>query len=426
MSSRPPLSPGRIVGFSLFTLVLFSVVFEFGSWGLLKAFDVELNTRYNRIASGYSVFHTTPNFTFITNKTDASQADITTESRGFVHDTPLSEAKTEGTIRVFLNGGSALFGAGQAAVYEPAKKYPRGLYSYPLSIAGKLKAILKEKRPDLDFEVINAAAYTKKMHQSIPDYLATISRMSPDFVINMDGYNDLNAFSSGTPYADLHEELQTYIDLEAAPRFPETLSSYQVAKRIVGRLFVNPFATGLSIRVEGAPPSEMLPHSEYLKKKPEFVAASARFLDIVDHYTALMRQDGVEFMFGLQPMVDRGENKALTESEAAWQRYVQSFKDEHPDYRLIIRYFFDDYLSDQLEARVTKAGFRYVDFGRASQALSADFQLFTDYCHLTVPGNEFIAQHMADFVLEKLASNGASESGPRSKLAFVASDGGGQ
>ncbi|MGY8802826.1 MAG: hypothetical protein ACKVK6_01170, partial [bacterium] len=186
MSSRPPLSPGRIVGFSLFTLVLFSVVVEFGSWGLLKAFDVKLNTRYNRIASGYSVFHTTPNFTFITNKTDASQADITTESRGFVHDTPLSEAKPEGTIRVFLNGGSALVGAGQAAVYEPAKKYPRGLYSYPLSIAGKLKEILKEKRPDLDFEVINAAAYTKKMHQSIPDYLATISRMSPDFVINMD------------------------------------------------------------------------------------------------------------------------------------------------------------------------------------------------------------------------------------------------
>ena len=404
MSSRPPLSPAKIAGFSLFTLVAFALAFELGSWGLLRAFDAKVNARYNRVTSGYSVFRTTPDFTFLTNKVDPSHPDVVTDSRGFVHDTPVSETKPPNTVRIFLNGGSALFGAGQAAVYEPAKPYPRELYSYPASIAGQLKRYLREARPDVGFEVINAAAYTKKLHQSIPDYLAIISRMSPDFVINMDGYNDLNAFVSGTPYADLHAELQTYIDLEAPPRFPETLSSYQVIKRVADRIFVRPFETGLSVRIEDEGPSATVLRSDYLKKKPEYVAAAGRFLDIVDHYTALMRQDGVEFMLGLQPMVDRGVNKPLTESEAAWQHYVQSFKDEHPDYRLILRYFFDDYLSGQLEARVSEAGFRYVDFGTESMSLDENFQLFTDYCHLTVEGNAFIAKTMGDFVLDKLAA----------------------
>ena len=417
MSSRPPLSPSKIAGFSLFTLVVFALLFELGSFVLLKAFDAKVHTRYNRVASGYSVFRTTPDFTFLTSKLDPSQPDVTTDARGFVHDTPVSEVKPPNTIRVFLNGGSALFGAGQAAVYRPAKEYPSALYTYSNSIAGKLKAQLQVARPDLAFEVINAAGYTKKMHQSISDYLAVISRMSPDFVINMDGYNDLNAFVTGTPYADLHEELQTYIDLEAPPRLPETLNSYQILKRVFERLFVRPFETGLNVRIEDEAPSVTVPRSAYEEKKPGYVKQAARFLDILDHYTALLREDDVEFMFALQPTVDRAQNKPLTPSEAEWQRYVQSFKDEQPDYRLILRYFFDDYLSEQLDARVTGAGYRYVDLGKRSQELGADFQLFTDYCHLTLEGNQFVAEQMAAFILEKLDARAHGDAGSRPTMS---------
>ncbi len=403
MSSRAPLSPAKRIGFTLFAVLSFALFAEFGSWLLLVAFDAKVHTRYNRVTSGYSVFRTTPDFDFITNRSDPAQPAVSTDGNGFVHDAPLAEKKPDNTVRIFLNGGSALFGAGQAAVYEPARAYPRGVYSYPISIAGKLDAYLSAARPDLDFEVVNAATYTKRMHQAIPDYLATISRLDPDFVINMDGYNDLSAFVTGTPWADLHEELQLYINLEAPPEFPETSSAFQVMKRLIGRLFVNPFDTGLAVRIEYEDPAVSLPRERYLEKKPLYVANADRFLDALDHYTAILRQDDIDFLFMLQPMVDRGENKPLTESESAWQRYVQSFKDEHPDYRLILRYFFDDYLSAQMEARVTAAGYDYIDVGRASQVLGADFQLFTDYCHLTEEGNQFVAEQMGAFVLAKLA-----------------------
>lgn len=408
MSSRSPMSRAKLAGFSLLAVLLFALVFELGSWVVLTAFDAKTHVRYNRVTSGYSVFRTTPEFTFLTYKATADQPDVRTDERGFVHDAPVDEVKPAGVVRIFLNGGSALFGAGQAAVYEPAKKYPHALYSYPISIAGQLKAYLAKARPDLDFEVINAAAYTKKMHQSLQDYLSTISRMDPDFVINMDGYNDLNAFVTGNPYADLHRELKVYIDLEAPPRFPETSNGYQVMKRVVERLFGNPFLTGLSVRIEEADPAVSLRHEHYLEMKPKYAANAKRFLDILDYYMAVLRRDDVEFLFALQPMVDRGDNKALTESEAAWQRYVQSFKDENPDYRLILRYFFDDYLSDQLEARVNAAGYQYLDLGRESKVLGAEFQLFTDYCHLTVEGNGFVARMMGDFVLERLAGRRSS------------------
>jgi hypothetical protein len=409
MSSRPSLSPERIALFSLFTLLVFALAVEFGSWALLTAVDAKVSVRFNRVTSGYSVFRTTPHFTFLTHKTDPSQPDVVTDSRGFVHDSPVAERKPENTIRIFLNGGSALFGAGQASAYSPAIKYPSALYSFPISIAGKLERYLAQQRPDLEFEVINTAAYTKKLHQSIPDYLSVISRMSPDFVINMDGYNDLNGLVSGTPYADLHDDLQSYIDLAAPPGFPEFLYSYQLARRVVDRLFVSPFDTGLKVRIDEADPGEVVPRAAYLEEKPKFVAAADRYLDILDHYMSLMRQDGVEFLFTLQPMVERAANKPLTTSEAEWQHYVQSFKAEHPEYRLVIRYFFDDYLSDQLEARVNRAGFRYIDLGRASWALSSSFQLFTDYCHLTLEGNQFVAEQMGNFVLAKLnETNSAS------------------
>jgi len=402
MSSRAPVSPAKRIGFSLIALLLFAFVFELGSWVVLLAADAKLHARYNRVTSGYSVFRTTPDFSFITNRSEPEQPQVTTDSYGFVHDGELAESKPEGTVRIFLNGGSALFGAGQAAVYEPERAYPRGVYSYPISIAGMLESYLAAARPDLDFEVINAAAYTKRMHQSIPDYLATISRFDPDFVINMDGYNDLSAFVTGTPWADLHEEMQDYIDLEAPPRFPEFLGSYQLMKRVVERLFGNPFDTGLEVRVEGERPSVTVPRERYDDRRPAYVDNAQRFLESLDHYMAVLRQDDVEFLFALQPMVDRLENKPLTESEAAWQRYVQSFKDENPDYRLILRYFFDDYLSAELASRVHEAGFDYIDLGRASRVLGSDFQLFTDYCHLTEEGNQFVAEQMGAFVLAKL------------------------
>jgi hypothetical protein len=292
-------------------------------------------------------------------------------------------------------------------VYGAARVFPNPVYSYPNSIAGQLKSYLRERRPDLRFEVVNAATYSKKVHQSLTDYVSTISRFSPDFVINMDGYNDLNAFVTGTPFVDLAKDLQLYIDLGAPPRFPETLNVYQVLKRVLSRLFANPFKTGLGVKVEETEPAVAIPRSSYVEKRSRYVEDADRFLSTLDRYMAVLRQDDVEWLFVLQPMVDRGVNKALTPSEAQWQRYVQTMKKDWHQYREILRYFFDDYLTGALEERIEGAGYTYIDMGEWSRRLGSDFQLFTDYCHLTLEGNEIVARQMGEFVLRNLSAQGA-------------------
>jgi len=182
---------------------------------------------------------------------------------------------------------------------------------------------------------------------------------------------------------------------------------YQVLKRILRRLFANPFKTGLSVEVEEAEPAVAIPRSSYLENRSRYVENADRFLDTLDRYMAVLRQDDVEWLFVLQPMVDRGVNKALTPSEAQWQRYVQTMTKDPRQYREILRYFFDDYLTGALEERIERADYTYIDMGERSRRLGSDFQLFTDYCHLTLEGNGIVARQMGEFVLRNLSANGA-------------------
>jgi hypothetical protein len=416
MGSPAPISQTKFVGFLAAVLLTIAIAIEAVSWLLLTAIDSRTQGGYNRVVSGYSVFASRPNFSFLTNKTDASQEDAVSDEYGFVHDEPIAITKPDGTVRIFLNGGSALFGAGQSTVYQPAKAYPKALYSYPDSIAGQLKSYLRQQRPDLRFEVVNAAIYVKKMHQSLTDYISMISRFSPDFIINMDGYNDLNVFVSGTPFADLGEDLQLYFDLGAPPRFPETLNVYQLLRGAIHRVIGNPFKTGLGVEIDEVEPAIAIPRSHYLENRTRYVSNADRFLNTLDRYMAVLRQDDVEWLFVLQPMVDREINKALTPSEAQWQRYLKTSKKAHPEHREILRYFFDDYLTGALRERIEEADYTYIDMGEQSRHLGSDFQLFTDYCHLTLEGNEFVAQKMGEFVIRNLSAVTGPSSTPRALL----------
>ena len=75
MSSPPPIPPAKFIGFLVAILLTFVIAIEAASWLLLTAMDAKVHARYNRVISGYSVFSATPNFTFLTSKTDASQVD---------------------------------------------------------------------------------------------------------------------------------------------------------------------------------------------------------------------------------------------------------------------------------------------------------------------------------------------------------------
>jgi lysophospholipase L1-like esterase len=371
---------------------------------------------YNRKVSGYTVFQNNPKHPLKTQKSNPDDPDVVVDDNGFISAEPLLLEKPAGTVRIFLMGGSAAFGADQNSNYRDIYEYPFGIYTFPDSIAGQLQAYLEELQPGTRFEVVTAAAFTRAYHQSVLYYLEAVSRFSPDWVISMDGFNDVTHLVSGTPYGDRATELQYYIDLQntASCTTSGLPNTYCLLQGIHGRLMIE--LTRGQRRELPAYASDFdldrYTRAHYLERKPRFEASAARFVQILKHELGIMRADGVNFMFVLQPMLHRQDwNKDLSERETSFARGVApplySVRDsseltepeEFIDAILLLKFFFDDYLSPLLAREVAEAGYHYLDMNQALQKVPASTEFYTDYCHMTVEGNRLIASGIGDTIL---------------------------
>ena len=221
------------------TVLVILALFELGSYLVILAKghrELRFQYGYNRILSGYTVFQNVPHHSFRTSaiKSDASEPDPVLDEHGFLSDRPVSREKPKGTFRIFLVGGSTAFGAGQNVRYHSVHSYPDGLYSYPSSIAGRLKAILERQNRSTRYEVINAAGFERRIHQSFLQYLVSLSLFHPDLIINFEGMNDVYSIASGSPFADVEQQLPFYADLY---RRPHSLLNYSATYYVLSTAY---------------------------------------------------------------------------------------------------------------------------------------------------------------------------------------------
>ena len=66
--------------------------------------------------------------------------------------------------------------------------------------------------------MINAAGFERRIHQSFLQYLESLSQFQPDLIINLEGMNDVYSVASGTPFADVEEQLPFYAELYQRPQ----------------------------------------------------------------------------------------------------------------------------------------------------------------------------------------------------------------
>ena len=371
---------------------------------------------YNRQVSGYTVFQNNPKHQLVTQKTAPGNPDVVVDENGFITPEPLSLEKPQGTIRIFLMGGSAAFGADQNSHYRDIYEYPHGIHTFPDSISGRLQAYLEERRPNTRFEVVTAAAFTRAYHQSVLYYLESVSRFSPDWIVSMDGFNDVNHLVSGTPYRDRGTDLQYYIDLRntANCMWSGVPNTYCLLQGLHSRLMIE-----LTEGRRRVPPAyvknfdlDRYTRVQYLERKPHFEASSTRFVQTLKHEMGIMRSDGANFLFVLQPMLHRQEsNKTLSERERRFLRGVAPpvYSIEAPgetgepqdftDAMLLLKFFFDDYLSPLLASEVADAGYHYLDMNQVIEDVPTSTEFYTDYCHMTVEGNRLIAEAIGDSIL---------------------------
>jgi hypothetical protein len=397
-------------GLFAFTVCLFLVVLEAVSFMVLHFQGINPNKyEYNQILSGYHVFKNTsgsPLWNEVKKNPDDPPSVV--DGYGFISDNPIFEYKPADVIRIFVMGGSAVFGVGQFPPFATVQPYHLGNLSYSLGLAGQLEHYLKSQRPDLKFEVINAAATDRMLHQSMIYYQETISRFSPNIIINLDGYNDLHyGIMSGRPYAEMESRIPSYLTLLESvrgyhPNFMTLLNMgyKKYFRKIVGDQLKKKYF------LQDDMDQEKYSITQYRKYEKSFISTSQRFLQILNHYTAVLNADKVDFIFAIQPMLYRQVNKELSKIENQMRREVfgigPNLSDEVIDrFVLMSKYFFDEYLVMASKQRVENSGYRFLDLNHEISHLKSDFELYIDYCHFTVGGSRAVAEILGKEVLKR-------------------------
>jgi len=403
---------------NLLIIIITLVFLELTSYILLRITKSHSLTfpLFNRTLSPYYVFGNSPYYKFTnTIKTKETEHSLTINRYGFIVEPPIHIEKDSNTLRIALFGGSTAFGSGQSEAYSIVKKYPDGVYSYESSIAGQLKSLLKKSFPEKKIEVINATGVQRMVHQSVIYYMETISQFKPDIVISLDGMNDLTDFLGISPYTKCALQFDTYINL------------YQTTKALQHKSISNTINLFNIIRLKNFKTTVKKEHNEnlkyyygyqhskilnndYQKYKYLFLNNSFLFENQVLYFNAVCKTNQSIFIFGFQPLLHRTINKQLSPVEQLFQSNIRpinvrmhfsslKIRQMQQIEKLIsieIKYFFDDYLSAQMERLAQKNNFMFIDFNKEIQNIPPNIEFYTDYCHLTPEGNKIVASILAD------------------------------
>ena len=343
--------------------------------------------------------------------------DIQHNSSGFRRSTEVSIAKPPGTVRIFLMGGSAVYGA-QGAYPHIEGRYAR-IYNHEL-IDAFLEHTLNDAYPQRKWEVINCASSGYRVHQQLALLQSRLLRYRPDLVLLIDGYNDFIQLYNGArdnPHLDFDVYENTYgseeFDNLANPGSLRSLLAFggawlrtnsALVRILQGRAYGivrNPWR-GREANVQRTvsnPPllSELTPGERM---------AAAAALTNARYYAHTVRQihrvlalDGIKCVCFLQPILLLS-GKRLTDSE---QRLVEY---EHNGggalYCYLFRQIYNQWTRDLVEASRVE-GFDFINLEDAFN--DVERQAFSDFAHLTPDGNRVLAQRISQVLQKYVAAD---------------------
>jgi lysophospholipase L1-like esterase len=323
---------------------------------------------------------------------------------GFRTDHNVSPDKQPGVVRIFLLGASVAYG-GETLYPEIDDHWRIGNHQ---TIDYVLEQRLNAAFPATRWEVINAAVKGYFISQDLALYLSAVQRYHPDFLVLLEGVNDvfatLRSPDTLDPYsqAGLSEEFagltspaSMSLRLMASNWLLDHSSLYRlIRERVVRRMQLRARQervrragdrrqTGLA----GMSPDEQRRYQLALDK-------IGSFMHPVRQIHRLAEMEGTKTLFVLQPQL-AVTRKPLTNIENQlldyWSKidgplYVYGFQSLYPR------------LSRELADGAGTEGYRFLDLTSVFDRMNV--QAFTDYCHLTPAGD----QAVADAIFDSLAS----------------------
>jgi lysophospholipase L1-like esterase len=338
----------------------------------------------------YAGFRNNPAFSSVYSRHNA---------QGFRRDRDVSLAKPANTVRIFLLGGSVTYGGD--TLYSEIETRP------PLTNDETIDHFLEEKLsgafPSRNWEVVNGGVKGYLLHQDLARLLSIVLRYKPDYVISIDGMNDLSALLRGPRDYDpwLLEEQETEFDQLANPRPLASVRLFAATwlrnNSVLFRTMQDWMAERLrrQRRQRRAATMEVREPVRFedlsFPDRQQYRTSAAQlgtYLHTVREMHQVMAVDGIEDMFVLQPEIDVSRKRRTTR-----ERRLDEFH-QKVDGGLIVYGFQSLYpeLTGLLTTDAERYGYHFLNLTGAFDAFEG--QAFTDYCHLTPEGNRLMADRI--------------------------------
>jgi lysophospholipase L1-like esterase len=332
---------------------------------------------------------------------------------GFRRDRSVSVDKPQDTVRIFFLGGSVAYGG--ETLYPEIDDHWR--INNQQTIDHYLETRLNSTFPSKRWEVINASVKGYFLNQDLALFLSTVQRYKPDYLILLDGVNDIFAMLRTPENEDAYSAAGLGEAFSALTR-PDALSlrmmtTTWLADRSALYRSIREYVAQRSLvraRRAAANRSAAYLHPDFASLTADDQQHVGAATGRLGNYTHTVRQihrlvalDGTQALFVLQPHI-AVTRKPLTGVETRlfdyWSRvdgplYVYGFQTVYPQ------------LSAQLTSDAQTERYRFLDLTAVFDHTGV--QTFTDYCHLTPAGNQIVADAIFDSLTASLPPRNGNE-----------------
>jgi formylglycine-generating enzyme required for sulfatase activity/lysophospholipase L1-like esterase len=360
-------------------------------------------------------------WTVVRNNPAFARRGVTHNAQGFRRMQDVPVVKPAGTVRVFLLGGSVTYGA--EGLYREIENRPEPRNDETIDYY--LEQRLNREFPAKHWEVVNAGVKGYLLNQDLALLLSVILRYKPDYVISLDGVNDLSSLLRAPPLYDPYLQPELVDDFNRLAN-PSTLASLRVM----------PTAWLRNNSVLFFTVQNWISNRARERRRRERAAATVpnpvRFADLspgqqdqyrtsaeqLDSYLNPVRQmhellaaAGIEDLFVLQPeiLLTRkpwigSESRLLDYHRKVESRvFLYGFETLYPE------------LGAHLAEDALRLGYGFLDLTGVFDGMAV--QTYSDFCHLTPGGDEVIANRIFSRLRNTFRETTSHDVSPRERLA---------
>ena len=344
------------------------------------------------------------------NNPNYSANGVRVNAQGFRRAANLSLVKPANTVRIFLLGGSVAYGG--ETLYPEIDEHWKPLDNNQ-TVDHYLEARLNSVFPQKHWEVVNAAVKGYFLNQDLALFLSTIHRYKPDYLISLDGVNDIfemlkspenddgyDTAGFGDEFVGLtNPELMSLRLISTTWLFNHSALYRSIRESIARRRRIQARRERANASAADLHPDLSSLGSSQHQKYQSAVGRLENYVRMVRQIHLLTKLEGTRALFVLQPEI-AVTGKRLTGIEMQlfdyWSRLegplnVYAFQNLYPQ------------LSRRLVADAANEGYQFLDLVNVFNG--ADVQTFTDYCHLTAAGNQMVANAIFDSLTISLHSS---------------------